>query len=130
MAIALCHLRALSAASLPQGQSLRGGRLMNEASSQMIVFEDVSKFYGEILGVNRVSHSIAPGITSLVGPNGARKTKLMNLMTGLIRPTRGQINILVISTNELMDLFSRVGNCSQTDSFTRVVTGREFIIMR
>ena len=62
---------------------------MKEAASQMIVFEDVSKFYGEILGVNRVNLSIAPGITSLVGPNGAGKTTLMNLMTGLLRPTRG-----------------------------------------
>jgi len=50
-----------------------------------IVFDNVSKFYGEILGVNRVTLSIPPGITSLVGPNGAGKTTLMNLMTGLLR---------------------------------------------
>ena len=55
----------------------------------MIVFDDVSKFYGEILGVNRVNLQIAPGITSLVGPNGAGKSTLMNLMTGLLRPSRG-----------------------------------------
>ena len=102
---------------------------MSEASSQMIVFEDVSKFYGEILGVNRVSLSIAPGITSLVGPNGAGKTTLMNSMTGLLRPTRGQISILGISTNEPEELFRRVGYCSQFDSFPRGVTGREFINM-
>ena len=48
----------------------------------LIVFDDVSKFYGEILGVNRVNLQIAPGITSLVGPNGAGKSTLMNLMTG------------------------------------------------
>ncbi len=65
---------------------------MSDTSSQMIVFEDVSKFYGEILGVNRVNLSVAPGITSLVGPNGSGKTTLMNLMTGLLRPTRGQIS--------------------------------------
>ena len=102
---------------------------MNEASSQMIVFEDVSKFYGEILGVNRVSLSIAPGITSLVGPNGAGKTTLMNLMTGLLRPTRGQISILGIQPDEPEELFRRVGYCSQFDSFPRGVTGREFINM-
>ena len=59
-----------------------------------IVFENVSKFYGDVLGVNRVNLSIPPGITSLVGPNGSGKTTLMNLMTGLIRPSRGQIRIL------------------------------------
>ncbi len=56
-----------------------------------ILFEDVSKFYGEILGVNRVNLSIPPGITSLVGPNGSGKTTLMNLMTGLVKPSRGRI---------------------------------------
>src|SRR6266568_4258857 len=55
---------------------------MTVASEQTITFDNVSKFYGEILGVNRVSLAIPPGITSLVGPNGAGKTTLMNLMTG------------------------------------------------
>ena len=36
-----------------------------------VVFDEVSKFYGEVLGVNRVTLNIPPGITSLVGPNGA-----------------------------------------------------------
>jgi ABC-2 type transport system ATP-binding protein len=102
---------------------------MNGASSQMIVFDDVSKFYGEILGVNRVNLSIEPGITSLVGPNGAGKTTLMNLMTGLLRPTRGRINILGVSPDEPEKLFRQVGYCSQFDSFPRGATGREFINM-
>ena len=103
--------------------------MMNESSSQMIVFDDVSKFYGEILGVNRVNLSIAPGITSLVGPNGAGKTTLMNLMTGLLKPTRGAINILGISPDEPEELFRKLGYCSQFDSFPRGVTGREFVNM-
>jgi ABC-type multidrug transport system ATPase subunit len=53
---------------------------------QLIVFENVSKFYGDVLGVNRVNLAIGPGVTSLVGPNGSGKTTLMNLMTGLIFP--------------------------------------------
>src|SRR5438067_13721449 len=86
-------------------------------NSQTIVFDDVSKFYGEILGVNRVNLSIAPGITSLVGPNGSGKTTLMNLMTGLLRPTRGKISILGISPDEPEKLFRELGYCSQFDSF-------------
>jgi ABC-2 type transport system ATP-binding protein len=94
---------------------------------QMIVFEDVSKFYGDILGVNRVNLQIAPGITSLVGPNGSGKTTLMNLMTGLLRPSRGRIEILGMSPNEPEKLFRRVGYCAQFDSFPRGATGRNFI---
>jgi ABC-2 type transport system ATP-binding protein len=96
-------------------------------AEKMIVFEDVSKFYGEILGVNRVNLSIAPGITSLVGPNGSGKTTLMNLMTGLLKPTRGRISVLGTSPNDPQELFRKVGYCAQFDSFPRGATGREFI---
>jgi ABC-2 type transport system ATP-binding protein len=63
-------------------------------SDDRIILDNVSRFYGEVLGVNRVTLSIPPGITSLVGPNGSGKTTLMNLMTGLVRPTRGRIRVL------------------------------------
>ena len=100
---------------------------MDKSSENRIVFEDVSKFYGEILGVNRVNLQISPGITSLVGPNGAGKSTMMNLMTGLLRPTKGSITILGIRTDEPEKLFRSVGYCTQFDSFPRGVTGREFI---
>ena len=101
--------------------------VVRSSPDEMIVFEDVSKFYGEILGVNGVSLKIAPGITSLVGPNGSGKTTLMNLMTGLLRPTRGKISVLGISPNQPEALFRKVGYCSQFDSFPRGATAREFI---
>lgn len=94
---------------------------------QCIVFEDVSKFYGEILGVNRVSIEIAPGITSLVGPNGSGKTTLMNLMTGLIRPTSGHLSVVGLSPSKPEEFFRRVGYCSQFDSFPAGHTGYEFV---
>src|SRR5438128_5671564 len=100
---------------------------MTVASEQTITFDNVSKFYGEILGVNRVSLAIPPGITSLVGPNGAGKTTLMNLMTGLLRPTRGEVTVLGVPTDRPEELFRKVGYCSQFDSFPRGLTGREFI---
>jgi len=96
-------------------------------SNQLIIFDDVSKFYGEILGVNRVNLQIATGITSLVGPNGAGKSTIMNLMTGLLRPTGGKISVLGISTDNPEQLFRKVGYCTQFDSFPRGLTGREFI---
>lgn len=93
----------------------------------MITFEDVSKFYGEVLGVNRINLQITPGITSLVGPNGSGKTTLMNLMTGLLRPSSGSVSVLGISPSEPEELFKRLGYCSQFDSFPRGATAREFI---
>jgi len=96
-------------------------------SQSEILFDNVSKFYGEILGVNRVSLQISPGITSLVGPNGAGKSTLMNLMTGLLRPSRGSIKVLGIPTDQPEQLFRKVGYCTQFDSFPRGLTGKEFI---
>jgi ABC-2 type transport system ATP-binding protein len=95
--------------------------------SDRIVFEDVSKFYGEILGVNRVNLSIPPGITSLVGPNGSGKTTLMNLMTGLVRPSRGRIQVLGYRTDDAENLFKIVGYSTQFDAFPRGLTGFQFL---
>lgn len=100
---------------------------MSPVTSSNIVFENVSKFYGEVLGVNRVNLSLPPGITSLVGPNGSGKTTLMNLMTGLIRPTQGRVNILGLTPDEPEEFFRHVGYCTQFDSFPKGVTGFEFI---
>jgi ABC-2 type transport system ATP-binding protein len=94
---------------------------------QLIVFENVSKFYGEILGVNRINLTIAPGITSLVGPNGSGKTTLMNLMTGLIQPTRGRISLLGVAPSAPEQLFRLVGYCGQFDSFPKGMTGYQFV---
>jgi ABC-2 type transport system ATP-binding protein len=96
-------------------------------TSNLIILDDVSKFYGEILGVNRVNLNIAPGITSLVGPNGSGKSTLMNLMTGLLQPTRGSITVLGIPTDRPEELFRKVGYCTQFDSYPRGLTGAEFI---
>ena len=100
---------------------------MTPTTEKVIRFQDVSKFYGEILGVNRVNLTITAGITSLVGPNGAGKSTLMNLMTGLLRPTRGCISVCGMPTDKPEQLFRRVGYCTQFDSFPRGLTGREFI---
>jgi ABC-2 type transport system ATP-binding protein len=95
--------------------------------SDRIEFNDVSKFYGEVLGVNRVSLSLPPGITSLVGPNGSGKTTLMNLMTGLILPTRGTLSVMGIQPANAYDFFRMVGYCTQFDSFPRGITGWDFV---
>ncbi len=92
-----------------------------------IVFENVSRFYGEVLGVNRVNLSIPPGITSLVGPNGSGKTTLMNLMTGLIRPSRGSISVLGIPPDRPEELFRKMGYCTQFDAFPKGLTGYQFV---
>jgi ABC-2 type transport system ATP-binding protein len=96
-------------------------------SDSLITFANVSRFYGEVLGINKVSLAIPPGITSLVGPNGAGKTTLMNLMTGLIRPTQGDIRVLGVAPDDPEKLCRIVGYCAQFDAFPKGLSGRQFI---
>ena len=97
------------------------------AEQKKIVFRNVSKFYGDVLGVNRVNLSIPPGVTSLVGPNGSGKSTLMNLMTGLIRPTSGDVEVVGLRPDDPEQFFRAIGYCTQFDSFARGITGREFV---
>ncbi len=92
-----------------------------------VVFEDVSKFYGDVLGVNRVTLRIPAGITSLVGPNGSGKTTLMNLMTGLIQPDRGTVTVRGISPRDPERLMRITGYATQYDAAPSGATGFEFV---
>jgi ABC-2 type transport system ATP-binding protein len=96
-------------------------------TDELILFEEVSKFYGEVLGVNRVSLAIPPGVTSLVGPNGAGKSTLMNLMTGLLLPSHGRVRVLGAAPSDPERFFRLVGYCTQFDHFPRGATGRGLI---
>jgi ABC-2 type transport system ATP-binding protein len=97
------------------------------AKSPGVIFHEVSKFYGEVLGVNRVTLNIPPGITSLVGPNGSGKTTLMNLMTGLIFPDHGRILMRGISPRDPEALMRITGYATQYDTAPRWATGFTFI---
>jgi ABC-2 type transport system ATP-binding protein len=96
-------------------------------SDNLITFNNVSRFYGEVLGINKVSLAIPPGITSLVGPNGSGKTTLMNLMTGLIRPTDGEISVMGVAPDHPEKLCRILGYCSQFDAFPKGITGYQFV---
>src|SRR5690242_11589558 len=116
----IAEMKATSATSIP-------AEAANSRVDRRVIFENVSKFYGDVLGVNRVNLSIPPGVTGLVGPNGSGKTTLMNLMTGLIRPTQGRISVLGILPDRPEELFLKVGYCAQFDSFPKGVTGFSFV---
>ncbi len=92
-----------------------------------VIFDEVSRFYGEVLGVNRVTLNIPPGITSLVGPNGSGKTTLMNLMTGLIHPDHGSISMRGISPRDPERLMRITGYATQYDAAPRWATGFSFV---
>ena len=90
---------------------------------------DLSKWYGEVLGVNRVTLDIGPGITSLVGPNGAGKSTLLNLVSGLLRPSKGWVEVLGVPSSDPERLHAVLGTCTAHDSFHPGFTGEQFLLV-
>jgi ABC-2 type transport system ATP-binding protein len=59
----------------------------------VIELHKLSKWYGEVIGLNNVTAVIEPGITGLIGPNGAGKSTLMGLAMGQLCPSTGSIRM-------------------------------------
>jgi branched-chain amino acid transport system ATP-binding protein len=64
---------------------------MND-SDNILQIKNISKNFGGLQAVNRLSLKVKKGqIFSIIGPNGAGKTTAINLITGFLPPTSGEI---------------------------------------
>jgi ABC-2 type transport system ATP-binding protein len=93
----------------------------------IIAAEHLSKWYGQVIGLNDVSVAVPPGITGLLGPNGAGKSTFMKLVTGQLKPSKGSIAVLGAPIWGNPALFHRIGFCPEQDSFYERMTGREWV---
>ena len=91
----------------------------------IITADHVSKWYGQVIGLNDVSLSVPPGITGLLGPNGAGKSTFMKLITGQLQPSKGQLRVLGEPAWDNPALYFRLGFCPEQDSFYERMTGLE-----
>ena len=97
------------------------------ASQTVIELDKVSRWYGEVIGVNDVDVRIPTGVTGLLGPNGAGKTTLIRLITGQLQPSKGNVRVLGQPVWNNPELYRRVGLCPDLDSFYETMTGFEFV---
>ena len=87
----------------------------------------LSKWYGQVIGVNNLNFTIEPGVTGFLGPNGAGKTTLLRLLTGQLKPSKGQVTLdgdVVWNNHEILQ---KVGYCPEVDAFWSYLTGWEFV---
>tara|TARA_Y100001970_G_scaffold110087_1_gene137513 strand:+ start:7712 stop:8476 length:765 start_codon:yes stop_codon:yes gene_type:complete len=70
--------------------------------SQVLSFKDVTLKFGGITALNSVSFEVNPGeLYAIIGPNGAGKTSIFNCISGIYRPTEGNVTYGTSSIPEL-----------------------------
>jgi ABC-2 type transport system ATP-binding protein len=95
----------------------------------MISLSHVSRWYGQVIGLNDVTCAFQPGLTALLGPNGAGKSTMLKLITGQLRPTTGSLSVYGERPFANPRLFSRLGYVPDTEGVYTELTGREFVTM-
>lgn len=93
----------------------------------IVTFQDVSKWYGNVIGINKLTVDIGPGVTGLLGPNGAGKSTLLQLATGQLYPSQGAVRVLGQHVWNHADLNRRIGLCPEQDAFYEWMTGWDFV---
>ena len=104
--------------------------MSDEASttpSPVLAIDHLSKWYGQVIGLNDVTVRVPPGITGLLGPNGAGKSTLMKLVTGQLKPSQGQVHVLGEPAWDNPGLYFRIGFCPEQDAFYDRMTGRAWV---
>ena len=100
---------------------------MTEALAPIVSSDRLSKWYGQVIGLNDVTVAVPPGITGLLGPNGAGKSTFMKLITGQLKPSKGSVRVLGEPIWGNPALYFRIGFCPEQDAFYERMTGLEWI---
>jgi ABC-2 type transport system ATP-binding protein len=93
----------------------------------VIAADHVSKWYGQVIGLNDVTVTVPPGITGLLGPNGAGKSTFMKLITGQLKPNKGSLTVFGQPIWRNPSLYQRIGFCPEQDAFYDRMTGAEWV---
>jgi ABC-2 type transport system ATP-binding protein len=96
-------------------------------TSAIVTADHLSKWYGQVIGLNDVTLNVPPGITGLLGPNGAGKSTFMKLVTGQLKPSKGEIAVLGEPIWHNPGLYFRIGFCPEQDAFYERMTGLEWV---
>jgi ABC-2 type transport system ATP-binding protein len=92
-----------------------------------IVVNNMSKWFGLKVAVSELTISFRPGVTGLLGPNGAGKTTLLRVISGLQRPSQGEVSILGVNPRKDTDIYRRISLVPEDESVYDRLTGRQFV---
>jgi ABC-2 type transport system ATP-binding protein len=96
-------------------------------TAPVVSAEHVSKWYGQVIGLNDVTVEVPAGITGLLGPNGAGKSTFMKLITGQLTPSKGTVKVMGEPIWRNPHLYFQIGFCPEQDAFYERMTGLEWV---
>ncbi len=98
-------------------------------SNSAIIIKDLIKKFDDVTAVNGLNLNIEKGeLFSLLGPNGAGKTTIINILSGIIEPTRGTAIIRGYDIKRnLKRIKELIGVCPQKSAVFKFLNGRENI---
>jgi ABC-2 type transport system ATP-binding protein len=108
---------------------------MSEAGDVVLSLHDLTKTFRKpfsgrrVEAVQGISLDVGRGeIVGFLGPNGAGKTTTIKMLTGLIAPTRGKMEIFGVAA-PAPDVMTRVGFLSENPYIYPYLTPREFVTL-
>lgn len=87
----------------------------NMNTEPFLILEHVSRFYGTVIGVGDLNLELDLPAYGLVGPNGSGKTTFINLITGALAPSIGQVRLFGRNPSQQRDVLRRIGLCPASD---------------
>jgi ABC-2 type transport system ATP-binding protein len=96
-------------------------------ATDIVRTDRVSKWYGQVSGLNDVTVTLPAGITGLLGPNGAGKSTFMKLITGQLKPSKGTVRVLGEPIWGNPAIYARMGFCPEQDAFYERMTGIDWV---
>jgi ABC-2 type transport system ATP-binding protein len=98
-------------------------------SAPTISTKGLTRRFGDLLAVDGVNLQVAPGqFFGFLGPNGAGKSTTIKMLTGLLAPTSGQIEILGLNLNtDPVNVKRQIGVVPEGMALFGRLTGSEFL---
>jgi ABC-2 type transport system ATP-binding protein len=94
----------------------------------LFALNDITKTYGRITALQRLSVAVPPGAVGLLGPNGAGKTTLIRTLLGLIRIDSGEGEVLGLDLRKRrLDIRKAVGFVPEDECLFPGLPGVEFV---
>ena len=93
-----------------------------------LALKKVTRWFGDVIALNDVDLEFGPGVTGLLGSNGAGKTTMIRLMVGLASSDAGSVTLDGVPVRGNVPALARIGYVADGDGLYEDATARDFLL--